>query len=238
MSKNLLVLTLGIFFCAQTYAARTISKRLHPAHDKVDVYMEGFTAAEENTIERALDFLSYRLSDIRRENLRSTSKYELCVAKYSTKDWREWNAKLSEMQNKGNNAYWTYNDVRLALLDHAQTGLEIKIKAIYEENKVWGRAVVGHYPKASIVPDLVIKLNRYNLAKNLKRDDAWGGTIFHEFLHRVGYSHPTGYPGSLIKEAGLCITRKFAMKPASKSILGTGIARPALLDDPMYEIED
>lgn len=39
------------------------------------------------------------------------------------------------------------------------------------------------------------------------RDDAeyWAGVIVHEFLHNLGYNHPTGYTGSFIKEYGNCL---------------------------------
>lgn len=39
-------------------------------------------------------------------------------------------------------------------------------------------------------------------------DDAeyWAGVIGHEFLHNLGYVHPTGYAGSFIKEYGKCVT--------------------------------
>lgn len=33
----------------------------------------------------------------------------------------------------------------------------------------------------------------------------WAGVIAHEFLHNLGYRHPTGYPGSFIKEYGNCV---------------------------------
>lgn len=33
----------------------------------------------------------------------------------------------------------------------------------------------------------------------------WAGVIAHEFLHNLGYVHPTGYPGSFIKEYGKCV---------------------------------
>jgi hypothetical protein len=33
----------------------------------------------------------------------------------------------------------------------------------------------------------------------------WAGVIGHEFLHNLGYRHPTGYEGSFIKEYGQCI---------------------------------
>lgn len=33
----------------------------------------------------------------------------------------------------------------------------------------------------------------------------WAGVIAHEFLHNLGYRHPTGYEGSFINEYGECI---------------------------------
>jgi hypothetical protein len=33
----------------------------------------------------------------------------------------------------------------------------------------------------------------------------WAGVIAHEFLHNLGYSHPTGYKGSFIEEYGFCL---------------------------------
>lgn len=34
----------------------------------------------------------------------------------------------------------------------------------------------------------------------------WAGVLAHEFLHNLGYDHPTGYPGSFIREYQYCIT--------------------------------
>lgn len=38
----------------------------------------------------------------------------------------------------------------------------------------------------------------------------WAGIIGHEFLHNLGYDHPSGYKGSFIQEYGLCLTNNGA----------------------------
>lgn len=50
--------------------------------------------------------------------------------------------------------------------------------------------------------DLLGQGSTYWLASNA---EYWAGVIGHEFLHNLGYVHPTGYPGSFIKEYGDCI---------------------------------
>ena len=57
---------------------------------------------------------------------------------------------------------------------------------------------------------LHIALSSDHLGRNggyyLSRDEGyWAGVIAHEFLHNLGYDHPTGYASSFIKEYGNCI---------------------------------
>ncbi|MET0341958.1 MAG: hypothetical protein ABW252_13215 [Polyangiales bacterium] len=46
--------------------------------------------------------------------------------------------------------------------------------------------------------------------------DWWAGSIGHEFLHNLGYNHPTGYPGSFVSVYGDCVTSNGAPAAAPK----------------------
>jgi len=56
-----------------------------------------------------------------------------------------------------------------------------------------------------------MEINAKPIGSNLPIDksnaSALAGTMAHELLHNVGWDHPQGYPGTVIKEYGLCISR-------------------------------
>lgn len=73
----------------------------------------------------------------------------------------------------------------------------------------WGASMLGYRPEDDDIPELYIELNRAALRKYPNAINDWAGTLFHEFLHRIGLSHPTGYTGSLIREAEGCFKSKW-----------------------------
>lgn len=80
-----------------------------------------------------------------------------------------------------------------------------------------GRGYVGlYYDRDNVLPGydhrhyFHVALNSDHMGPSSSyayREDAeyWAGVVGHEFLHNLGYRHPTGYPGSFIKEYGKCI---------------------------------
>ncbi|XXX74584.1 hypothetical protein WMF30_43740 [Sorangium sp. So ce134] len=59
-----------------------------------------------------------------------------------------------------------------------------------------------HYLHFAINSDHLGEGKAYHLAEDA---DYWAGVMAHEALHNLGYRHPTGYPGSFIKEYGICV---------------------------------
>ena len=59
-----------------------------------------------------------------------------------------------------------------------------------------------HYLHIALNSDHMGTESDYAFSNN---HDYWAGVIGHEFLHNLGYRHPTGYPGSFIKEYGNCV---------------------------------
>ncbi len=80
-------------------------------------------------------------------------------------------------------------------------------------------------PELGIRSHLHIALNsdflgydsRYYFAKD---KEYWAGVIGHEFLHNLGYDHPSGYRGSFIEEYGNCLTTNGAKAEAPKEKVG------------------
>lgn len=67
-----------------------------------------------------------------------------------------------------------------------------------------------HYLHIALNTDHLGEGSQYSLARDV---DYWAGVIGHEFLHNLGYDHPTGYRGSFIKEFGNCIWMNGARVP-------------------------
>ena len=59
-----------------------------------------------------------------------------------------------------------------------------------------------HYFYIALNSDFMGPGSRYQFAKD---EEYWAGVIAHEFLHNLGYTHPTGYTGSFVKEYGQCV---------------------------------
>jgi hypothetical protein len=59
-----------------------------------------------------------------------------------------------------------------------------------------------HYLHVALNSDFMGPSSEYVYRDN---EEYWAGVIVHEFLHNLGYRHPTGYPGSFIKEYQLCL---------------------------------
>ncbi len=59
--------------------------------------------------------------------------------------------------------------------------------------------------------------SRYFFAKY---KEYWAGVMGHEFLHNLGYDHPSGYKGSFIEEYGNCLTTNGAKLEAPKEKVG------------------
>ena len=59
-----------------------------------------------------------------------------------------------------------------------------------------------HYLHIALNSDFLGPDSYYYLSTDA---DYWAGVIGHEFLHNLGYEHPTGYPGSFINEYGDCL---------------------------------
>ncbi len=209
------VLVCWIFVQVCPAQARVLNRRVHGARDAVKVELTGFAANEEQTIERALTFLAMRLAEIESDIPLPLSRFERCVAKYATKDFVVWDPKRSNLENKYANAYAVYADLTRVVDYHVESGLPVGIAAMTEPLSIWGRSMLGNRPAPDDVPDFYIELNQVALRKYPQNIGSWAGTIVHEFLHRTGLTHPTGYPGSLISEAEGCFMRRFADKPLS-----------------------
>ena len=103
--------------------------------------------------------------------------------------------------------------------------IKLTITRLWSDEVAVGRAPVGNPGQFPEKGDLLrIALNSDDLGSNakyfLKNDtDYWAGVIGHEVLHNLGYTHPTGYPGSFIKEFGNC-TRYAGNVPADFNLTG------------------
>lgn len=59
-----------------------------------------------------------------------------------------------------------------------------------------------HYLHVALNSDHLGEESQYFLARDF---EYWAGVLGHEFLHNLGYVHPTGYSGSFVKEYGNCV---------------------------------
>jgi hypothetical protein len=59
-----------------------------------------------------------------------------------------------------------------------------------------------HYLHIALNSDFIGNASTFYLARDA---EYWAGVIAHEFLHNLGYTHPTGYKGSFIEEYGNCV---------------------------------
>ncbi len=212
LSRWSCIFGLGAMLQVSGASARVFSWRIHKSMAPLKVELVGFSAAEEKTIQRAIDFLASRLADIESDPSIFLSRYERCVAKYATKDFLFWDSKVSSLENKYRNAYATYADLTRVIQLHLDKKMPVSIGAITEPASVWGACLIGFRPEADDFSDLYIELNRAALQKHPTAVAAWAGTIFHEFLHRTGLTHPSGYSGSLVRESEGCVARGFADK--------------------------
>lgn len=73
----------------------------------------------------------------------------------------------------------------------------------YDEDKPLPGHNFRHYLHVAINSDHLGDTSKYRYRNNV---EYWAGVIGHEFLHNLGYRHPTGYSGSFISEYGQCIT--------------------------------
>lgn len=59
-----------------------------------------------------------------------------------------------------------------------------------------------HYFHIALNSDFIGPEGKYYYAND---EEYWAGVIAHEFLHNLGFIHPTGYTGSFVKEYGKCV---------------------------------
>lgn len=59
-----------------------------------------------------------------------------------------------------------------------------------------------HYLHIALNSDHLGTGKSYRFANDL---DYWAGVLGHEFLHNLGFQHPSGYSGSFIQEYGHCV---------------------------------
>lgn len=155
------------------------------------------------------------------------SDFRKCLNKYATKD-----IDPSQYRNSGRNKNQRISNLMSSMVMvfglHRQTSNRAQIGYFSEspqgDTYTMGRAPVytSEWPNTKIN----ITMNRKAVQNYDVRNIA--GTIFHEIMHNLGWNHPTGYPGSFIKEAGLCIVRNNADKNSGFGLTG----------DPGYNIID
>jgi hypothetical protein len=201
------LVVIGFALQAAAADARVMQRRLHSSIDPVKIELLDFTSTEEKTIERAIALMAARLAEIDPDTEWPLSRFEKCVAKSATKDFLFWDTKLPALENKYRNAYAVYSDLTRVIDYHFRKAIPVSIGAVTEPLSTWGASMLGYRPEDDDIPELYIELNRAALKKYPNAISEWAGTIFHEFLHRIGLSHPTGYTGSLIREAEGCFKR-------------------------------
>ena len=76
------------------------------------------------------------------------------------------------------------------------------VNLFYDTDRPLGDFGIRHYLYIALNSDHLGPDSSYNFASN---PDYWAGVVAHEFLHNLGYTHPSGYPGSFIREYGKCI---------------------------------
>lgn len=198
------LVVIGVLLQAAIADARVLQRRLHNSLDPVKIELLDFTSSEEKTIERAIAVMAARMAEIDPDTAWPLSRFEKCVGKYATKDFLFWDTKLPALENKYNNAYAIYSDLTRVIDYQLRKSIPVSIGAVTEPLTNWGASMLGYRPEADDIPELYIELNRAALRKYPNAINDWAGTLFHEFLHRIGLTHPTGYNGSLIREAESC----------------------------------
>ena len=166
-----------------------------------------FSRQNRDLIQRSMNVLSKRIDQSRIWN----------CARENTKKWK--------VQNSGQNITTTdrfKNFIRLHQRAFTSGNIPRVLFTPFRENgPAHGRAYVGGYVKAkfvsttSLVPiykfdgEFNVMLNLKHLSdRNWNDAETWAGTIFHEMLHQMGYTHFKGvYNDDMyITVIGDCVT--------------------------------
>lgn len=134
------------------------------------------------------------------------SPFRKCVAKYATKDFGA-GAPQAAIGSVMTGMVMLFS-IHKESSNRAQIGYFSQNPS--GSSYTMGNGTVGSTNWGDASSRISLNLNERAVENFDVRDVA--GTIFHEIMHNLGWDHPTGYPGSFIKEAGLCIARDNADK--------------------------
>ena len=131
-----------------------------------------------------------------------------CVFSNSTKDLPESREKLKSQllealsyRKLDNLVYPGYAYVARFWDDQNTVGLGY-VDLFYDKSNALPGYNNRHYFHVALNSDHLGEDSPYLHAKNA---EYWAGVLAHEFLHNLGYVHPTGSSGSFVKEYGNCI---------------------------------
>ncbi len=186
---------------------------------EVLVYLFEYNETERETLRQALKIVEDAFRDFWKV---SQDPLRQCVNKYATKDFDANGGMSLAFPERDRKITWAMTVTQFAFknlaagrnliiihgYDKAMDGTKIEMgNALIGVDSVHLGAEVPYNQK-----NLNININRVALAEFKDQPQKIAGTIYHEWMHRVGYDHPTGYEGSFIKELGLCISRNNADK--------------------------
>jgi hypothetical protein len=194
-----------------------------------------FTAAQRSKIEAALDIAMTRVGEHFKEKYverKPLSNWQTCVKRNTT---RNLEPRASRVPGRDVDFYSDIMAGGVTILGnfHAQRNSPALLTPITfaptsDGTYILARAVLGSdYLGVGASQDMNINLNTVALDAEFTAE-TFAGSIFHEWMHRIGFDHPDGYEGSMIKEAGLCIASHNTRMP------GTSLVGPLYVDDVYY----
>ncbi|RZA25232.1 MAG: hypothetical protein EOP10_07465 [Proteobacteria bacterium] len=170
-------------------------------------------------IKDSLDIMYDRLSEVWRDDNLSLST---CADKYADHEWVPKGGTGTNYVGNSQSALWLLK-YRLFATDDFDFAIFItplNVQANADNWLLYGQVDeigIGQFPSGITSWDslhLNFHLNIVALDNPFITTDAIAGTMLHEMLHRVGYTHNDGYKGSVIDEMGNCLTRHNADRPA------------------------
>ena len=229
MKRVIIILSILLFWSNTSLAYRTsiYYKHTRSSGETQDIRVrinisDSFQGNEQSKLTSAFKIIADEVGEFYRAERNGSSQFRRCLNKYATKDIHPVqyaNVNRSKAQRISN----LMSSMVMMFGIHKNKSFRAMINYFTQPRKPGGEIVTGNAPVyTSEWPKTKIFINMNDQAvrdqNNSTREIS--GTIFHEIMHNLGWRHPTGYPGSFIKEAGLCIARNNADRPAGFGLTG------------------
>ncbi|RYZ78610.1 MAG: hypothetical protein EOP04_29370 [Proteobacteria bacterium] len=180
-------------------------------------YFDGFQPAQEEVLRNSLNLAFQAYNDYFSNN----EPLKQCVKKYTTKDWIPYGGLGKSLATVDQQIAWAMTSTWFNFAWHADTSTVIVINSAYipsdGSSYTMGRVeTIGTDAIANVSSSTYNDVNMNIFINTVAIDSGhynahdFAGTIYHEFMHRKGFTHNSGYRGALIKELGLCIARENA----------------------------